>query len=91
MSRSNPDGLVDLRGHDWSTFDGAPYGDRERTQLLRAIPALEDPEVADATYRLVNFGDAISSRSLREYPEATWLLMAFRAAVALDRLPEVSG
>lgn len=54
----------------------------------RAIAALDDPRVGDATYRLANFGEAVSPNSWEAFPGQTWLIVAYQAAVALDLLPD---
>jgi hypothetical protein len=88
MPRKPQAGMFDLRHHDWSSIDLSSFGEREEVRMHRAVRALEDPQVAEATYRLANFGETVSARSWDRFPEATWLLVAYQAAVALDCLPD---
>lgn len=88
--QSGPQGLVDLRGHDWSHFDTSSFGPKEVARFRRAIDALADPAVGDATYRLANFAESLTSTSFERFPEASWLMLAYTAAVALDRMPNPS-
>jgi hypothetical protein len=88
MARKSIAGMIDLRDQDSAELDITVYGDRESLRMRRAIAALADPEVSAATYRLANFGETCSASSWEKFPEATWLMVAYQAAVALDRLPD---
>ncbi|MDQ6616068.1 MAG: hypothetical protein M3083_15365 [Actinomycetota bacterium] len=85
--RRVPEMLADFRGFDWSDFEVGAFGERDALKLRLAIKALADDEVADATYRLANFGDFATPRAWQDHGPATWLMAAFLAAAALGRLP----
>lgn len=88
MPRAERNVIVDLRGHDWTGVELAAFNGSDAVKLQRAARALEDPEVADATYRLANFAEMVAPSAWDKYAEATWLMLAYQAAVTLDRLPD---
>lgn len=88
MPRVDRNAMVDLRGHDWTHTDLTGISEHDAVKLKRGIRALEDPDVADATYRLANFGEVVTPGSWETHAEVTWLMLAYQAAVTLDRLPD---
>jgi hypothetical protein len=63
MAKAKPSGFIDLRDHDSTGFEASGWRGDVPEKFRRAIADLADDRVADATYRLANFGEAMSVTS----------------------------